>query len=65
MANFATVLSVWDRIAGTLALTDTAPDEPIGVPGEIDTYPQRFDRAFGEPFRRLQRRRARRAVVGV
>lgn len=62
--NFGTVFSVWDRLAGTLVLADTVPETPLGVPGQIDSYPQRFDRAIGEPFRRLPRRRAR-AVAGA
>jgi lathosterol oxidase len=55
--NFATVFSVWDRLAGTLVLADTAADEPLGVPGELDTYPQRLLDAFAEPGRRVRQRR--------
>lgn len=40
--NFGTVLSIWDRVAGPLVVADTAPQVPICVPGELDTYPQRF-----------------------
>lgn len=60
--NFATVFSVWDRMAGTLAVEDVAPDEPTGVPGELDTYPQRLVAAFAEPGRRL-RMRMRRSLM--
>lgn len=48
--NYGGILSIWDRLAGTLVRTDTTPDERYGVPGEIDTYPQRFADAFRQPF---------------
>jgi sterol desaturase/sphingolipid hydroxylase (fatty acid hydroxylase superfamily) len=51
MNNFGGILTIWDRLAGTLVRTDTALDERYGVPGEIDTYPQRFADAFRAPFR--------------
>lgn len=51
--NFGTVFSIWDRLAGTLVARDTAPDEPMGVPGELDTYPQRFAQAARHPAREL------------
>ena len=40
--NFGTVLSIWDRVADPLVLADTALQVPIGVPGGLDTYTQRF-----------------------
>lgn len=53
--NFGTVLSVWDRLAGTLTVADLPADVLFGVPGEVDTYPQRFPDAVREPFRRVVR----------
>jgi len=48
--NFGVMLSLWDRIAGTLT---TAPASgPLGVPDEVDTYPQTWARQLVEPFRR-------------
>lgn len=55
--NFATVFSLWDRLSGTLVTHDVSPEEPIGVPGELDTYPQRLLPAFREPARRVLRTR--------
>lgn len=51
MNNYGGILTIWDRLAGTLIRTDTAPEERYGVPGEVDTYPQRFADAFRRPFR--------------
>ena len=51
MNNYGGILTIWDRLAGTLVRTDTAPEERSGVPGEVDTYPQRFADAFRAPFR--------------
>jgi hypothetical protein len=39
---------------GTLASADTAAEERFGVPGEIDTYPQRFGPAFRRPLADLR-----------
>ena len=50
--NFATVFSFWDRLAGSLVVRDTETSEPLGVPGELRSYPQPFHRALLEPFRR-------------
>ena len=54
--NFGTVFSLWDHLAGTLTVRDTAIDEPIGVPGELDSYPQRFLDAVRQPLRQLRTR---------
>ncbi len=62
--NFAAVFSFWDRIAGTLVVKDTAPDEPLGVPGEVDSYPQVWWRQLVEPLR-TSRRRALAPVEGA
>ena len=55
--NFGTVFSLWDPVAGTLTVRDTASEEPIGVPGELDGYPQRFLDAVRQPLRQLRTRR--------
>jgi sterol desaturase/sphingolipid hydroxylase (fatty acid hydroxylase superfamily) len=49
--NFGSILTVWDRLARTLLHLDTALDERFGVPGEIDSYPQRLVPALREPLR--------------
>ena len=51
--NFATIFSFWDRAAGRLLRGDADPSEPLGVPGEIESFPQPFARAFREPVRQL------------
>lgn len=51
MNNYGGILTIWDRVAGTLVRTDTGAGERYGVPGEIDTYPQRFADAFRQPFK--------------
>lgn len=51
MHNYGGIFTIWDRLAGTLVRADTGPDERYGVPGEIDTYPQRFADALRQPFR--------------
>jgi len=50
MNNYGAVFSVWDRLFGTLVRRDTTDDERYGVPGEIDSYPQRFREAVRQPF---------------
>lgn len=55
--NFGTIFSVWDRLFGTLVTLDTAPHERFGVPGEVDSYPQRFGPAFRHPILQIRRRR--------
>jgi len=54
-SNFGAIFTVWDRLFGTLVRTDTGPDERFGVPGEIDSYPQRFVPAFRRPFLQIRR----------
>jgi sterol desaturase/sphingolipid hydroxylase (fatty acid hydroxylase superfamily) len=59
-ANYGVIFTIWDRIFGSLVRRDTGEDERFGVPGEIDTYPQRFGAAVRQPFiQNRQRRRAR------
>lgn len=50
MNNYGGIFTIWDRLAGTLVRADTTPDERYGVPGEIDSYPQRFADAFRQPL---------------
>jgi sterol desaturase/sphingolipid hydroxylase (fatty acid hydroxylase superfamily) len=58
--NFGAVFSIWDRLFGTLVNLDTAPHERLGVPGEIDSFPQHLVPAFREPIRRLRATKSRR-----
>jgi sterol desaturase/sphingolipid hydroxylase (fatty acid hydroxylase superfamily) len=51
--NFATVFSFWDRLSGHLTVRDVGRQELLGVPDEVETYPQSFGRAFLEPIRRI------------
>ncbi len=49
--NFGTVFTIWDRLAGQLVVAGPDPDEELGVPGELEEYPQTWARALIEPFR--------------
>ena len=51
-------MTIWDRLFGSLVRVDTTDDERFGVPGEIDTYPQRFADAFRQPLEDVRRQRA-------
>jgi len=51
--NLGTIFSLWDRLRGTLVTAVSTLPEPIGVPGEIDTYPQDWFSQFVEPLRRI------------
>ena len=55
LQNFGPVLTIWDRMFGTFVSLDTAADEQFGVPGEVDTYPQRFDQAVRRPMLDVRR----------
>jgi sterol desaturase/sphingolipid hydroxylase (fatty acid hydroxylase superfamily) len=57
-SNFGAVFTIWDRLFGTLVRRETAADERYGVPGEIDTYPQRFGAAFRQPLVQFREQRA-------
>jgi sterol desaturase/sphingolipid hydroxylase (fatty acid hydroxylase superfamily) len=50
--NLGVVLSVWDRLRGTLETSPTAALQPTGVPGAVETYPQTWPRQLIEPFAR-------------
>jgi sterol desaturase/sphingolipid hydroxylase (fatty acid hydroxylase superfamily) len=56
--NFGAVFTIWDRLLGTLVRRDTSADERYGVPGEIDSYPQRFGAAFRHPLTEVRQQRA-------
>jgi sterol desaturase/sphingolipid hydroxylase (fatty acid hydroxylase superfamily) len=49
--NLGTIFSFWDRLRGTLANDEALPLAPIGVPGEIESYPQGWIRQLVEPLR--------------
>jgi sterol desaturase/sphingolipid hydroxylase (fatty acid hydroxylase superfamily) len=51
--NFGTVFSLWDRAAGRLVIQDADAGEQLGVPGELEGYPQTWLRQLAEPFRRV------------
>jgi sterol desaturase/sphingolipid hydroxylase (fatty acid hydroxylase superfamily) len=55
--NYATIFSVWDRVTGTLRLTDAPDGTVLGIPCEIDSYPQSFIPAFLEPARQTRAQR--------
>jgi sterol desaturase/sphingolipid hydroxylase (fatty acid hydroxylase superfamily) len=38
--NFGTVFSLWDRLRGTLLTSEADSNAIMGVPGEVETYPQ-------------------------
>src|SRR5436190_5047990 len=61
--NFGVIFTLWDRLFGTLVRRDTSADERFGVPGEIDTYPQRFVPAFREPAMQIGRQRCERRAA--
>jgi sterol desaturase/sphingolipid hydroxylase (fatty acid hydroxylase superfamily) len=56
--NYGGIFTIWDRLFGSLVRVDTTDNERFGVPGEIDTYPQRFVNAFRQPLDDLRRPRA-------
>lgn len=51
--NYATIFTFWDRALGSLRQLDTPAGAVLGVPGEVETYPQSFARAFREPARQI------------
>ncbi len=48
-SNYATILTVWDRLFGTLSATARTPDMPIGVQGASE---RRLAALMARPFRR-------------
>jgi sterol desaturase/sphingolipid hydroxylase (fatty acid hydroxylase superfamily) len=65
--NFGTVLTAWDRLAGTYTSDPPARGDRLGVPNEVDTYPQHLTEAFRQPLRELRARQllARPATDGA
>lgn len=61
--NFGTIFTVWDRMFARFLAVEPRPDEPLGVPGEIEVYPQRLLPAFRRPFQELRGRRGRQIVL--
>jgi sterol desaturase/sphingolipid hydroxylase (fatty acid hydroxylase superfamily) len=53
--NYGGIFTIWDRLFRSLVRADTIDYERFGVPGEIDTYPQRFAAAFRQPLLDLRR----------
>jgi sterol desaturase/sphingolipid hydroxylase (fatty acid hydroxylase superfamily) len=51
--NFGTVLTIWDRLRGTLLVRDTSPNVAFGVAGEVTTYPGGWLAQLVEPFKRI------------
>jgi len=51
--NFGTVLSVWDRLRGSLLTSEADSNAILGVPGEVETYPQSWGAQFIRPFQML------------
>jgi len=49
--NFGAVFSIWDRLFGSFLSDRDVATEPLGVPGEIDSYPQTWGAQFVEPWR--------------
>jgi len=50
--NLGTFLTLWDRLRGTLLTDPAAPLAPLGVPGEIEAYPQTWGAQLVAPWRR-------------
>jgi lathosterol oxidase len=48
--NLATIFNVWDRLFSRFSSLDVTSVEPVGVPGELDTYPQTLGAALRRPF---------------
>lgn len=49
--NLGTLFSLWDRLRGSLLDDPHAAPGPLGVPGELETYPQSWVPQLVEPFR--------------
>lgn len=49
--NFGTIFSVWDRAYGSLWRAPEVPRSRLGVPGEVESYPQTWLELQRQPFR--------------
>ena len=47
--NLGTLLTLWDRLRGTLVVEDTEPEASFGLPAGADDYPQGWLRQLVEP----------------
>ena len=56
--NFGTIFTTWDRMFARFLAVDPQPGELLGIPGELEAYPQRLLPAFRRPFQELRGRRA-------
>ena len=61
--NFATVFTAWDRVTNRFVSVRSAPWDKFGVPGEVESYPQRFVDAVREPLKEIHGRRHARLTV--
>jgi sterol desaturase/sphingolipid hydroxylase (fatty acid hydroxylase superfamily) len=52
--NLGTIFSLWDRLRGNLVTEGGVAAARMGVPGEIDSYPQSWLPQLLQPFRRQQ-----------
>ena len=51
--NLGTMLTLWDRLRGTLVAAEPARPYAFGMPGEHASYPEGWWRQLVEPVRRL------------
>jgi sterol desaturase/sphingolipid hydroxylase (fatty acid hydroxylase superfamily) len=50
--NLGTIFSLWDRLRGSLVTDAGAAPLRLGVPGEVDSYPQSWPAQLAQPFRK-------------
>ena len=62
--NLGTVLTIWDRLRGTLVTGEPAAHQ-FGVPGELGSYPQDWLRQLVQPLGKLRLRTAGRVLPAV
>ena len=60
--NLGTILTLWDRLRGTL-VTGNAEPRVFGLPGESEPYPEGWWRQLVEPGRRVARQAASAALA--
>lgn len=51
--NLGTIFSFWDRLRGNLAARALSAPVQLGVPGEVDAYPQSWLPQLFQPFRKV------------
>ena len=49
--NFGTIFTLWDWAIGRLVIKTASASRVLGVPGEVERYPQTWRRQLIEPFR--------------